>query len=378
MWAEVSRVRPTLRDAVPADDAAICELFARVTMDGDLRLAVERDPSFFALYEMQRIVDCQVQVGEAEGRISGVATMLARDAWLAGAKTRVTYLGDLRLEPSLRGGFFLLNHFAEGFHKFLERTESEVGLTAIISSNQAAIKTLTRRSRRFPTKPLYRAWRKFEITNLHFTIPRRPRLGPCQVRPATREDIPALAELLGREWAAQPFGYVMDEERLRERLARWPGLRIEDFLCAFRGSELVGCVAVWDAEAVKRFRVEAYLGSMVWIRRAFNLGAFVCRYPPLPPPGEVLPYGYLTHVAVQGEDPAVFQALLDTAYQRYRKSGLRFLCLCVFEDDPYAPSLARYRTTPLPAQLFVVTPPDHPWAERELPPGRPGFEMALV
>ena len=374
----MSRARATLRDAVSADDAALCELFARVTMDGDLRLAVERDPSFFGLYAMQRILDQQVQVGEVEGRLAGVATMLAREAWLEGVQTPVTYLGDLRLEASLRGGFFLLNHFAEGFTKFLERTGSEVGLTAIIASNEAAIKALTKRSRRFPTKPIYRPWRKFEITNLHFTIPRRPRLGPCEVRPGRAEDIPALAALLGSEWSRQPFGYVMDEERLRERLERWPGLRIEDFLCAWRGTELVGCVAIWDAKAVKRFRVEAYRGSMAWIKRAFNLGAFVLRYPALPQPGQVFPYAYLTHTAIQGEDPAVFQALLDTAYARYRKSGLCFLCLCVFEDDPYAPALTRYRTTPLPAQLFLVSPPEGPWAERELPEGRPGFEMALV
>lgn len=374
----MSRARATLRDALPSDDAALCELFARVTMDGDLRLAVERDPSFFGLYAMQRILDQQVQVGELEGKLAGVATMLAREAWLEGAQTPVTYLGDLRLEASLRGGFFLLNHFAQGFTKFLERTGSEVGLTAIIASNEAAIKTLTKRSRRFPTKPIYRPWRKFEITNLHFTIPRRPRLGPFEVRAARAEDIPALAALMRSEWSQQPFGYVMDEERLRERLARWPGLRIEDFLCAFRGAELVGCVALWNAKAVKRFRVEAYRGSMVWIKRAFNLGAFLFRYPALPKPGQVFPYAYLTHTAVKGEDPLVFQALLDTAYERYRKSGLCFLCLCVFEDDPYAPALERYRTTPLPAQLFLVSPPGGPWAERELPEGRPGFEMALV
>ncbi|MBL4849659.1 MAG: hypothetical protein JKY65_29365 [Planctomycetes bacterium] len=374
----MSRARAILRDATPADNAALCELFARVSMDGDLKLAVERGPNFFGLYEMQQILACQVQVGELEGRISGVATMLAREAWLEGKQTPVTYLGDLRLEDSLRGGFFLLNHFGEGFAKFLETTQSAVGLTAIIASNEIAIKTLTRRSRRFPKKPIYRPWRKFEITNLHFTIPRRPRPGPCEVRPARTEDLSAIAELLGKESSRQPFGYVLDAERLAERLRRWPGLTLDDFLCAWRGTELVGCAAVWDAKEVKRFRVEAYRGSMAWIRRAFNLGAFFLRYPALPPPGDVLPYAYLTHVAILNEDPPVFQALLDQAYTRHRQSGLRFLCACVFEDDPYAPAFVRYRTTPIPAQLFLVSPPDGPWAERELPSGRPGFEMALV
>ena len=374
----MSRERPVLRDALPSDDAALCELFARVAMEGELQLAVERDPSFFALYQLQELLGSQVQVGVSEGVLAGVATMLAREAWLEGERVPVAYLGDLRLAESLRGGFFLLNHFGRGLARFYALHGCEVGLTAIISSNEAAIKALTKRSPRFPNKPVYRPWRKFEITNLHFTIPRAPRPGPCQVRPAQAAEIPAIAELLARDHARRPFGYPFSEELLRARLATWPGLAIEDFLCAWRGSELVGVVSLWDAKAVKRFRVEAYRGSMRWVRRAFNLGAFFLRYPPLPPPGEVLPYAYLAHVSIAGEDPAVFQALLDEAYARSRTSGWRFLCAYLEEDDPYRPAFARYRTTPIPSQLFLVCPPESPWAERALPSGRTGFEMALV
>ena len=47
------RARPSevvVRDATPDDDAALCDLFARITMDGDLRVSVERSPEFFKLY----------------------------------------------------------------------------------------------------------------------------------------------------------------------------------------------------------------------------------------------------------------------------------------------------------------------------------------
>ena len=51
-------------------------------------------------------------------------------------------------------------------------------------SDAAAMKTLTRPSRRFPDKPLYRHWRDFEITNVHFTVPRRVRRRVCETAPS--------------------------------------------------------------------------------------------------------------------------------------------------------------------------------------------------
>lgn len=367
-----------VREAGPADDAALCELFARITMDSELKLAVERSPSFFALYELQELLCQRVFVAEVEGKLEGVATLLGREGWLAGERVRLGYLGDLRLSERLRGGFFLGAQLGRHFQAAMQELGAEVALTAIIESNAPAVRFLTRSTRRFPDKPVYTPWRAFQILNLHLTRKRRPRRGPCEVRRAGTDDLPAIAALLAADHRARPFGYVLDEQVLCKRLSRWPGLRLEDFFCAWRGAELVGVVAVWDAHAVKRFRVEDYGGSMRWVRPAFNLGALLFRYPKLPPVGEVIRYAYLTHQSVLGDDPAVFAALLDRVYDELRGTGLNFVTACVLEDDPLAPAFARYTTTPIPARLYLVSAPGSRFVGYAPPPGRPGFEMALV
>lgn len=362
----------------PADSAGLCDLFARTTMEADLELAVERSPDFFGLYRLQRLTGQRVFVAEVEGRIEGVATFLAREAWVAGERARVGYLGDLRLSPKLRGGFFFGRRFGKNLRECFEEAGVDVALTGIIRSNELAIRYLTRRSKRFADQPIYRPWSRFAIHNVHFTRRRRPRRTGVDVHPATEADLPRLAAFLAEDQRRRPFGYPLDEAWLRHRLDAWPGLTIESFLLAERGGELVGCVAPWDAGPVKRFRVEAYRGSMRWVRTAFNVGAFVLRYQPLPPVGEVLPYVYLTHVAVGDGDLAAYTALIDAVYARTRGKGYAFFSVYAGEGDPLNAALARYQATGIPAQLFTVALPGTPWADRDPGPGRPGFEMALV
>src|SRR5690606_10320397 len=124
----VTRPEATVRLAGPADDAALCELFGRITMDADLRLAVDRSPSFFALYELQRLRERRVFVAELEGRLEGVATFLAREAWVEGRRATIGYLGDLRLAPALRGGFFFGRRFGPAFAQALSEHGAEVAL----------------------------------------------------------------------------------------------------------------------------------------------------------------------------------------------------------------------------------------------------------
>ena len=73
--------------------------------------------------------------------------------------------------------------------------------------------------------------------------------------------------------------------------------------------------------------------------------------------GEIMPCVYLTHVSVEGDDPAIMCALIDRAYAELHGLGYNFITTFVLKDDPLAPAYARYQTTPIPAQLFTVSPP---------------------
>ncbi len=376
------RVRPSdvvVRDATAEDDAALCDLFARITMDGDLRVSVERSPEFFKLYALQRLISRRVFVAEVQGQIEGVASFLVRDGWLEGAQHRVGYLGDLRLGPKIRGGFFFGRRFGAGLRECFEDADVEVATTAILGSNEVAIRFLTKRSKRFADKPVYRPWTSFDILNLHFARKKRPRVFEgLSVRTATEDDVSQITNLLSEDQRRREFGYVVDEALLRTRLETWPGLKLEDFRLAFRDEELVGVAAPWDAYSVKRMVVLEYRGSMRWIRAGFNLGSVFFRYPPLPPVGKAMRYAYLTHVGIKNDDPDVMSALVDRIYCDLHGTGLNFLTAFRQRDDPLSPAFAPYQSTPIPAQLFTVSLAGSRYNDWDPGPQRPGFEMALV
>lgn len=366
-----------MRAAQPEDGPALCALFAAITMRADLELAVERDPDFFALYALHE-AEARTFVLEIDGRIEGLGSVLGRAGYLAGEPVRVGYAGDLRLSPKVRGGRFLGQHFGPYFARCCAELGCEVALTAVITTNQAALRGLVARSDRYPNKPVYRLWRAYSILNVQLTLPRRPRPTALTVRTATAADLPAIADHLAADYRQRPFGEVVDADILRARLARWPGLRIEHFYLAFAGAQLVGVTAPWDAAPVKRFRVRAWRGRMRWMRWAGNALAWAVGAPRLPGVGGSFRYVYLTHVSIVGEDPAVMAALVDRIYADLRPQGYHFFSVCVWEGDPLAPAFDRFQKTALAAGLYTMVMPGTRLDGHDLGAGRPGFEMALV
>lgn len=367
-----------IREATSADSAARCDLFARVAMNADLVLSVDRRPDFDALYRLHGD-QWTCWVGEAGGQLCGMGTILVRDGYVAGEAAKVGYLGDLRIAPGAQGRGVLGRFFGPALQSAVEDTGAQVFLTAVIASNRSAVAALTGPRAAARGIPPYTLLRGFSIRAVYATVPRRVRRTPYMVRRATPADLPALAALLDTDGRARPYGSVLCEAALRRRLATWPGLSIGDFLLAFdRGGDLVGCLAVWDADAVKRTVVRAYRGRLRVVRTAYNTAARILRFPALPAPGDVLAYRYVTHQAIPSGDPAIMSALLDVAYADLRRSGRTLLSVCVWDDDPLAPAFTGFLTSDLPAHLYAVTLPGAPIPApcAAYPP--PGFEMALA
>lgn len=379
MTAVATRTDLVVRPATAADNLARCELFARITMDADLVLSVDRRPDFDALYALQTD-RWTCWVGEADGQLQGMGTILVRDGYVGGAPTKVGYLGDLRIAPGMQGRGLLPRFYGPALRTCVDDTGAQVFLTAVIASNSAAIAALTGPKAAARGIPPYTLLRRFRIRAVHSTVPRRRRRTGYTVRRATHTDIPTLAAFLDADGRARPYGYAMSEAELRRRLAVWPGLGIGDFLLAEDAAGgLAGCLAVWDAAAVKRTIVQAYRGRMRAVRAGYNIAATLLRFPPLPAAGGRLAYRYVTHQAIPSGDPAVMAALLDVAYADLRRSGQAFLSACVWEADPLAEAYRGFVTTDLPTHLYAVTPPGAPVpapVPAEAPP--PGFEMALV
>jgi hypothetical protein len=369
----------SVRLATAADNRALCDTFAGITMDADLQLSIQRDPEFTALYQMQTD-RWECWVGEQGGTIVGLGALLAREGYLEGKPVRVGYLGDLRVSPKVQSSLRILGQlYGPALDRFAASSGCDLFLTTIIASNARALRALTSdRSRQIGIPP-YHLVQQFDIRAVHLALPRRGAKGPYDVRRAVAQDIPAIAAFLDADSRRRPFGYVLDEDELRRRLARWPGLEISDFYIAFDGrAALVGCCAPWDASPVKRTVVKSYRGSMRWVKRAYDVAAPLLRVPKLPSDGQALKYAYITHLAIPSDEPAIMRALLEAVYRDRRAAGFHFLSVCVPEADPLGPAYSGFLTSNLRSNLYVVAARGRAVPDLALAGRRPGFEMALV
>lgn len=367
-----------LRRATAGDNAAMCALFADVPMEAELALSIRRDPDFTALLRLQSR-DWECWVAEEEGRVEAMASLVFRDGYLGGEISRVGYLGDLRLSPRVQGRHLLNRVYGPTLAESAAARGCVASLTAVIASNERALRALTVQNRRQRGMPRYTPLRDFRIRNVHLALPKLPRRGAFRVRRAAEADIPSVAAFLDADARRRPFGQPMPEAELRRRLREWPGLRIESFYLAEDSSgALAGCLAVWDAAPVKRTVVAAYRGGMRRIKTGYDIAARIFRFPRLPDPGHELRYLYATHQAIPSDDPAVLRALLHRVYADHRRGGYVLLSFFVPVDDPTEPAFRGFQFTDLPARLFVVTAPGVEPPAECLAPGRPGFEMALV
>ena len=365
-----------LRRATREDNAAVLELFGAVPMEGELVLATQRTPDFFRLYEMQR-GEAELWVHEVEGGLDGMGAFLVRDGWLEGRPCRVGYLGDLRTRFSGRRHRAVSRFYGPLLEEVSERLGVEAFLTAVMATNAAALQALVKRKARRTAQPHYALLRRFAAVSVHFTRRRAPRPGRYQVRRATAEDVPAMAALLDADHRGRPFGYRYDEGELQHRLERWPGLGVEGSYLAFDGGgRLVGCTSVWDPDAVKRYRVMGYRGSMRWVKWGYDALATVLRAPRLPAPGQDFRYFYLCNTSITGEDPEILRALVEQVYADHHGRGYHFFSLYLDEEDPLAPALDGFFQRRLPFHLYAVTPASAP--REHFPSGRTGFEMALA
>ncbi len=372
-----------LRVAGDADNARVLDLMGDVPMEGNLAIATERDPDFFALYRMQR-GDNRLWVYDSEdgGPLKGMGGVLVRDGVLDGISQPVGYLGDLRTRGVLRERLAFPDVYASLFQRTVDETGCQAFLTGILADNQAALRALASSKASRSPQPHYALLRRFDMANIHFVgrLPRgerwRRRRG-ATVSVATDDDVPAIVKRLTDDHAARPFGWRFDDGEFEHRLKHWPGFSLANtFVARNDHGDVVGVVTCWDAAPVKRYRVQRYRGQMLWVKRALQALAAVTGNAPLPEVGAPFRYFYLTNLSVKDDDADVFAAIVDAVYAAYATAGFHFFAFPIYEGDAMASGVSGYMMRRVPFHLYAVTASSV--ARQSFPAGRPGFEMALA
>ena len=366
------------RLAGPEDNGRLCDIMAEVDMQSDLHVVEERDPDFFALHRLHQgepytlLIEDKTRKAEDPERVVSFCSAVIRDGWLNGRLQRVAYVCDLRMIRGYRKKRILPIACRE-FFSYLEKEKQVVAFySSSLHDNKGAVA-----ARRFSGG---RILCHFNMVNL--PLSGKPKPLQTNVQKATEDDIGELADFLNAQASQRQFGYVFSEELLRQRLAAWPDLDINDFylIRELAGKDssgnIVACCAPWNAAAshLRKTRIMAYQRNMKWVKWIYNAEAHLRRFKPLPQPGGYLQQINLTHLEAKDDNPVLLKELIKAVFNDYRQQDFHFISLMMPCDSPLESALSGFRQQRIFFDLNCFTPGTQ---TRVLPSNRPGFEMAI-
>ena len=340
--------RYQITTAQPSDEAEVRALL-REPMPGAVRVALQREPD---LSHGDRVEGERhrrfVARDPASGALIGAASRSVRRLWVNGEPRRVGYLSQLR-RAGRRGGVRLLRDGYRACEAMRAEDELPFDLTTIIADNHAARRLL---ERGLPGVPCYTPL--CELVTL--MIPVRGRLGRAvDLQAGCERRVPEIVECLNRFGARHQFAPVWRTCDLTGP-GRLRGLSPKRFHVAVRGDRVVGCVARWDQRGFKQAVVRGYGKPLHWGRWLVNVGLALRGHPALPRAGTTLRITYLSHVAVDEDDPTVMCELLEAARRaatRTRDSD--YLVTAFAAGHPLLPMLQeRYRPREYRSVLYLV------------------------
>ena len=324
--------------ATPADDADVRRLLRENPMGDTIRISLEREPDTSLAATVEGDVHDTIVVRDrGTGALAAVGAVSVRDAYVNGRPQRLGYLGQLRLDRAYAGRASVLRGGYAFFHSLHEALGVELYLTSILADNLRARRFL---ERGLPGMPTYRPVETFET----LLMPVARRTAATKGRPPLQDILACLA----RNGPRHQFAPAWTEQALLSP-QRCCGLRPSDFHCATAsGGDVAGCLAVWDQRAFKQVVIRGYSPWLAWSRPLINLAGPLVGVPPLPAVGQALDLGYVSHLAVDYDDPGTFAALLRTAHADAAARGLRYLALGLSSRHPLLPvakRLFRHRLT---------------------------------
>jgi hypothetical protein len=364
----------SIEEATPDDDPELRRLLRDNPMDGTIQVSLEREPNAFLAAAVEGEPHHTIVARLPQGGIAGLGSRSVWNAFVNGEPRRLGYLSQLRLDRPARGRVRLLAGGYELIRSFRRADETPFDLTSIAADNAPARRVLGAGLPGFPT------YREIEpLTTLTLPAGRlRRRLGKVRIERGSRERMEEVACCLERNRGRYQFAPRFTEADLVSP-ERSRGLTPESFYLAVTGGCVVGCLALWDQSGYKQVVIRGYSPRLArwrpWINRlAPFLGATR-----LPDPGQSLPHAYLSHVAVDGDDSGVFQALVEAASVDGHARRYAFMMITLAARHPFLPGLRRrFGGREYASVLYAVHWEDGAEAVAALDGRMPHVEAALL
>jgi hypothetical protein len=380
--------------ATPADDPAIRRLLAANPVPGQVTVTYEREPNYFlGCGTMGRF--CQVLVArhQPSGEVAAVASRSTRPLFVNGQIEEVGYIGQLRVDERFRGRWLVSGGF-RFFHQLHADGRVSGYLTTIIEGNAQARGILVDRPRRH--FPVYREVDRICTLALILRKPIKPRSAYCVLRRqlascltlhtsrlpleiyrSSPTDLPAIVAFLQQHGSAKQFYPVYSEADFGGSPTTLD-FRGEDFVVACQNGQLVGVIGLWDQARYKQTIVQAYAGSLRWLRPLYNAWLQFSGAQPLLPPGQSIHFAYASFICIAENNPDIFRTLLQGIYALAAERGYAYLMLGLSTNDPLLSVVRRFAHIPYYSRLYTVCWPGDEQFHQKLDRRVPYVEIASL
>lgn len=362
--------------ATGSDDAAIRRLLRANPMRGEVSLTFEREPDYFHGTDLAGADDKTFVAYEGE-RLLCMGRCSVQSRFINGQPARVGYLGELRLDASVRGRFDVLRRGYRFFREVYRDDAPDLWFTSIAADNHRSIRFL---ERGLPGMPRYEFLTEFET--LLIPVPRgkcaerRLQTGALRCVPGSQTLLPEMVSCLNAHARRHQLATEWTSDNLLP-LERC-GLPLSDFIVVLDGVRMVACAALWDQRSFRQTVIRGYGGRAALVRPWINLAAPLIGSARLPAVGSTLAHALLSPLALDENRADLLATVVEKALALSASRGIEFVTLGFEANDPAAATLRKYfRVREYRSRIYRVS-----WPDADAPPHLDGRtilpEVALL
>lgn len=362
--------------ATQADDADLRRLLRENPIAGSISLSFEREPCYFDASIVEGAFHQTIVARESDsGSVIAFGNRSIRPLFVNGKIQDIGYMSQLRVNPLYGKGLYLARGLAGGFKKYHDLHQdgrAPFYLMSVIEDNLPARRLLTSGLPEYPHAQEYTRMFTYAI------YPMR-RKHDLPLPPSTRiirgDDnyTSQIVDCLNRNNARKQFAphWTCDSLFLSS-------LSPSDFFLVLDGEHVIGCLACWDQSTFKQTVVRGYSGSLARWRKVINFSSRFVGVPYLPEPNTPLRYSYASHLAIDGDDPVIFNALLRAVYNHNLEQKYSYFMIGLAESNPFRKTVEACHPLTYISQIYLVDWDDDGDLLASIDHRIPGLEIAVL
>jgi len=322
------------------DEERLRQLYSEKSRDGAIQINLDRTPNFVDALQVEGFENGIFSVEDTQtGVIVGTGIRNIRKCFINGKFENVGYLSGLRVASTYRKSRAMAMIFIKLRQLYL-KGECKGYLCSVFNSNKAALEILTSGKAGMPTFKRVGQLNTFifKPKQIHSNINKN-----ILIRRLETNDIDKFLKFLHSEGSKRQFFPYYTHNDLTNSSGLLKDLHNSDIIIAIEENEIISCLALWNQNTFRRWKVEGYSAG-VKILRPFLNGIFsLLTLPRLPKEHSKFNYRLLSLVCIRDNDRNIFAELFNYAIHGLDKKEAVLISASFFENDSLIQVLPKFK-----------------------------------